>query len=326
MYRIQLVMAAVDSFQLLYREIARSCSGYVETLALVGACYMASKTVIFMRDCYSLIRLYFVPRLVRHRDLSQQYGQWAIICGASEAIAKAYAEELARHGICVILISKDLSSVSDTARLISNNYGVEAICIEADFNQGPSACKPIKDAISSKDIGFLVNSFDGTLEISQNFLELSESVLWGTINRNIAATTLVTRLALPAMMEKGRGAVVNISSGHCFHPIPRKAAFSASTAFLDNFSRSLHYEYGDQGVFVQSLLPFRVASQRPEGSAPPASWLVPSPQVYASHALSTLGISHRTTGYWPHSMQLGLVKMMPEWVWMLGSRVFTMAT
>jgi len=74
-------MAAVDSFQLLYREIARSCNCYVETLALVGACYTACKAVIFMRDCYSLIRVHFIPRLVCHRDLSQQYGEWAVICG-----------------------------------------------------------------------------------------------------------------------------------------------------------------------------------------------------------------------------------------------------
>ncbi|KTG32353.1 hypothetical protein cypCar_00003919 [Cyprinus carpio] len=288
-------MAAVDSFQLLYREIARSCSCYVETLALVGACYTVSKAVIFIRDCYSLIRLHFIPRLVSHRDLSQQYGQWALVCGASEAIAKAYAEELARHGICLILISSDITNLADTAKAISDTYGVEAILIEADFSQGPSASKPIKDAISSKDIGFIVNSLDGSLDLSQDFTDLSESVVWDTINRNIVAATLVTRLALPTM------------------------------AFLDNFSRSLHYEYGHRGVFVQSLLPFRVSSRGSEGYGP-AGWLVPSPQVYASHAFSTLGVSHRTTGYWPHTIQFRLVQCMPEWVWMLGSRVFTRAT
>ncbi|KAK9956782.1 hypothetical protein ABG768_014493 [Culter alburnus] len=318
-------MAAVDSFQLLYREIARSCSCYVETLALVGACYTASKAVIFMRDCYSLIRLHFIPRLVCHRDLSQQYGQWAVIYGASEEIAKAYAEELARNGISVILITDDISNVADTAKAISDTHGVETIWIEADFSQGASACKPIKNAIVGKDIGFIVNSLDVSLDSSQDFTDLSESVLWDTINRNIVAATLVTRLALPSMVERGKGAVVNISAGRCMRPTPRKAALSASTAFLDNFSRSLHYEYGNRGVFVQSLLPFRVATQRSE-DYDSAGWLVPSPQVYASHALSTLGVSHRTTGYWPHTIQFGLVHCIPEWVWILGSRVFTRAT
>lgn len=318
-------MAAVDSFHLLYREIARSCNCYMETLALVGACYTASKAVILLRDCYSLIRLHFIPRLVYHRDLSQQYGEWAVICGASEAIAKAYAEELARHGICVILISSDVSNVSDTARSITDTYGVETISIKADFSRGPSACKPLSDAMCGKNIGFIVNSLDGSEDLSRDFLDLSEAEMWDTLNKNIVAATLVTRLALPSMVERGKGAVVNISTGGCLRPIPGKGILSASTAFLDNFSRALHYEYGHQGIFVQSLLPFSVASQRPEDHNATV-WLVPSPQVYAKHALLTLGISHRTTGYWPHTIQFRLVQCLPEWIWLLGTRVLTRGT
>ncbi|KAL6486598.1 hypothetical protein MHYP_G00059900 [Metynnis hypsauchen] len=313
-------MAAVDSFHLLYREIARSCNCYVETLALVGAFYTASKAVVLMRDCYSLIRLHFIPRLVYPRDLVHQYGQWAVISGASEAIAKAYAEELARHGVSIILISSDVRSISDTARSVSETHGVETILIEADFGCGPMACKPIKDAVGDKDIGFVINCLDSSLEASPDFADLSESKMWSIINNSIAAAILVTRLALPGMAERQRGAVVNISSGRCSRPTPRKAALSACTAFLDHFSRALHYEYGPQGVFVQSLVPYRVASQEEEDSAG-VSWLVPQPQVYARHALSTLGISRRTTGYWPHTMQFRLMQCMPEWIWVLGSRV-----
>lgn len=318
-------MAAVDSFQLLYREIARSCNCYVETLALVGACYTASRAVMFMRGCYRLLGLHFIPRLVYRRDFRQRYGEWAVICGVSGAIAKAYAEELARHGICVILISSDISNVADTARSITDTYGVEAVFIEADFSHGPSACKPLKDAMLGKDIGFVINSLDGSLDFCRDFLNLSEVEMWDTLNKNIVAATLVTRLVLPTMVERGKGAVVNISNGGCFRPAFGRVALSASTAFLNNFSRALHYEYGHRGIFVQSLLPFRVASQGPEDYAT-AGWFVPSPQVYASHALSTLGISHKTTGYWPHTIQFRLVQCLPEWVWMLGTRVLTRAT
>ncbi|KAI4897676.1 hypothetical protein NFI96_019161 [Prochilodus magdalenae] len=318
-------MAAVDSFQLLYREIARSCNCYVETLALVGAFYTASKAVVLMRDCYSLIRLHFIPRLVNPTDLVHQYGKWAVVSGASEPIAKAYAEELARHGVSIILISPDVSSISVAARSVSEAHGVETVLIEADFSQGPAAWKPIKDAIGDRDVGFVVNCLDSSLDVSQDFLDLPEGKVWHIINNNVAAATLVTRLALPGMAERRRGAVVNISSGGCSRPIPRKTTLSASTAFLDHFSRALRYEYGPQGVFVQSLVPYRVASQEEEGSAG-AGWLVPQAQVYARHALSTLGISHRTTGYWPHTIQFRLVQCMPEWIWVLGSRVLCRAT
>lgn len=84
------------------------------------------------------------------------------------------------------------------------------------------------------------------------------------------------------------------------------AVFAVSQAYLDHVSRALHYEYGHRGIFVQSLVPFCVASQEAEdrGRVRCSGWLVPHPQVYARHAISTLGISHRTTGYWPHSLQV----------------------
>lgn len=74
-------MAAVDSFQFLYREISRSCSFYYETLALVGALYAASKVVVLMRDCCTLVRVHFLPRMTPTKRLTQRFGDWAVING-----------------------------------------------------------------------------------------------------------------------------------------------------------------------------------------------------------------------------------------------------
>ncbi|XP_036406116.1 inactive hydroxysteroid dehydrogenase-like protein 1 [Megalops cyprinoides] len=318
-------MAAVDSFHLLYREIARSCNCYVETLAVVGAFYTASKAIVFARDCYRLIRLHFIPRLMHNRDLVRQFGEWAVIYGASEAIARAYAEELARHGVGIILISRDSSSVESTARAIADSHGVQTVLVQADFSQGHNVCSTIKDALRNKEIGFLVNSVDLSLDCPQSFTDLPEDQLWDTINRNVTAATLLTRIVLPGMVERGRGAVVNISSGRCCKPTPNKAAFSASTAYLDHVSRALHYEYGHRGILVQSLVPFGVATQQTSerGRLRGSGWLLPEPHVYARHAISTLGISHRTTGYWPHSLQFWLLQYMPEWMWVWGTLILT---
>lgn len=86
--------------------------------------------------------------------------------------------------------------------------------------------------------------------------------------------------------------------------------FLSCQAYLDHFSRALHYEFGHRGIFVQSLVPCSVALKAPEKGwrAVTSSWLVPPAQVYARHAVSTLGISHRTTGYWPHSLQVQCIE------------------
>lgn len=74
-------MAAVDSFQFLYRELSRSWDSYFETLALVGALYAASKAVILLRDCSTMVRVHFLPRLIPSKKLTHRYGDWAVVCG-----------------------------------------------------------------------------------------------------------------------------------------------------------------------------------------------------------------------------------------------------
>ncbi|XP_041662014.1 inactive hydroxysteroid dehydrogenase-like protein 1 [Cheilinus undulatus] len=322
-------MAAVDSFQFLYREISRSCSGYFETLALVGALYTASKVVILLRDCCMLVRVHFLPRMIPTKKLTQRFGDWAVIYGASQPIATAYAEELARHGISIIFVTQDHTVLRDTAASISQNYAVETVVVLADFSLDQAASKPIKEAMRGKDIGFLVNCLDESLASPQSLMEIPEQGLLDLVNKNIAVATLMTRMVLPGMVERSRGAVVNISSGACCRPFPGRVALTASTGYMDHFSRALHLEYSSRGIFVQSLIPFQIAKSLqdlPSSSFTPTpsshSWFVPKPDIYARHAISTLGVSNRTTGYWPHTLQYGLMRCIPEWIWVLGSRVF----
>ncbi|KAF6735777.1 Inactive hydroxysteroid dehydrogenase-like protein 1 [Oryzias melastigma] len=319
-------MAAVDSFQLLYREISRSCGSYVETLALVGALYTASRAVVLLTECCSLVRVHFLPKMIPNKKLGQRFGDWAVISDASEPVAKAYAEELAKHGINVAFITRDAASVQDAAASFSQSYGVETAVIVADFSLGQaSVIKPIQETLRDKDVGFLVNCVDESSASPLSLIEMSDQLLLGQVNRNVGATTLMTRLVLPGMLQRSRGAVVNISSGANCRPWRGAATLSAVSGYLDSFSKALYFEYSSRGVFIQSLIPLQIASRGLPHTSSRESWFAPSPEVYARHAVSTLGISNRTTGYWPHTLQYGLMKCVPEWLWILGSRtlIFT---
>ncbi|XP_036296867.1 inactive hydroxysteroid dehydrogenase-like protein 1 [Pipistrellus kuhlii] len=316
-------MAAVDSFYLLYREIARSCNCYVEALALVGAWYTARKSITVICDFYSLIRLHFVPRLVSRADLIKQYGRWAVVSGATDGIGRAYAEELASRGLSIILISQNQEKLQTVAKDIADTYKVETDIIVADFSNGREIYDPIREALKGRDIGILVNNVAVFYPYPQYFTQVAEDKLWDIINVNIAAASLMVHIVLPGMVERKKGAVVTISSGSCCKPTPQLAAFSASKAYLDHFSRALQYEYASKGIFVQSLIPFCIATHMtaPGSFLHKCSWLVPSPKVYAHHAVSTLGISKRTTGYWSHSIQFLFAQYMPEWLWVWGANI-----
>ncbi|VTJ51292.1 Hypothetical predicted protein [Marmota monax] len=304
----QVAMAAVDSFYLLYREIARSCNCYMEALALVGAWYTARKSITVICDFYSLIRLHFIPRLGSRADLTKQYGRWAVVSGATDGIGKAYAEELASRGLNVILMSRNEEKLRTVAKDIADTYQVETDIIVVDFSRGREIYVPVAEALRDKDIGILVNNVGVFHPYPQYFTQVSEDKLWDIINVNIAAASLMIHIVLPGMVERKKGAIVTISSGSCCKPTPQLAAFSASKAYLDHLSRALQYEYASKGIFVQSLLPFYVATNMagPSSFLHRCPWLVPSPKVYAHHAVSTLGISKRTTGYWSHSIQVAV--------------------
>ncbi|KAJ0061215.1 hypothetical protein NL108_013522, partial [Boleophthalmus pectinirostris] len=215
-------------------------------------------------------------------------------------VALAYSEELARQGVSIIFVTVDPNAVGDMATFLPQAYGVETVVIVADFSQDQSALKLIQEVIRGKDIGFLVNCVEEALTLPQNLMEVNEESLMGAVNKNTAVMTLMTRLVLPGMLQRSRGAVVNIATGACCKPLPGRVMLTASMGYLNHFSQALHLEYRSRGIFVQSLIPFQIASTRQNVKE---GLFVPKPHVYAQHAISTLGVSNCTTGYWPHTLQ-----------------------
>ncbi|NXU41589.1 HSDL1 protein, partial [Drymodes brunneopygia] len=310
-------MAAVDRFSLLYREISRSCSFYIEALAVVGAWYTVRKCVSLAFGTYSALRLHVIPKLSGETDLIKKYGKWAVVTGSTDGIGKAYAEELAKHGVNVILVSRNKEKLEAVSRSISETYQVETDLIVADFSKGRELYPAIKEALKDREIGILVNNVGIFYDHTDYFTNLSEDTLWDLMHVNIASATMMTHIVLPGMVKRKKGAVVNLSSALCCLPTPMMTVYGASKSYLDYFSRSLHYEYASKGIFVQSLIPSVTTTKMVAFSStvPKTSIFLPTAEEYASHAISTLGLSIRTTGYWKHAIQLTLGECLPEWMW-----------
>ncbi|NXJ18786.1 HSDL1 protein, partial [Dicrurus megarhynchus] len=310
-------MAAVDRFSLLYREISRSCSFYIEALAIVGAWYTVRKCVSLAIETYSALRLHVFPKLSGKIDLVKKYGKWAVVTGSTDGIGKAYAEELAKRGVNIILVSRNKEKLEAVSRSISETYQVETDFIVADFSKGPELYPAIKEALKDREIGILVNNVGMLHAYPDYFTNVSEDMLWDLIHVNIASATMMTHIVLPGMVKKKKGAIVNLSSASCCQPTPMLTVYGASKSYLDYFSRALHYEYASKGIFVQSLIPFVINTKMVAFSSTVSKTAIifPTAEEYASHAVCTLGLSIRTTGYWKHAIQFALGECLPEWMW-----------
>ncbi|XP_029614147.1 very-long-chain 3-oxoacyl-CoA reductase-A [Salmo trutta] len=233
--------------------------------------------------------------------LSPKLGKWAVVTGATDGIGKVYAEELARKGFAVILISRSQDKLDDVARQLEEQYKVETKTIAVDF--GLSDIYPkIEAGLAGLEIGVLVNNVGISYPYPEYFLHIPDldNFITNMINVNMTSVCQMTRLVLPRMVERSKGVVLNISSASGMYPVPLLTVYSSSKAFVDFFSRGLQEEYKAKGIIVQSVLPFFVATKMTRIRKPTLD--KPTPERYVAAELTTIGLQDQTNGYFPHAV------------------------
>ena len=137
--------------------------------------------------------------------------------------------------------------------------------------------------LSNYNIGVVVNNVGTSYPSALYFDELekySPGLTRDMINLNVVSTTKMTQIVLPGMLARKSGAIINIASAAGRIPIgnPLYAEYSGSKAYVDYFSRSLHYEYAGKGIHVQCQSPYYVTSKM--SKIRKASLLVPDPASF----------------------------------------------
>jgi 17beta-estradiol 17-dehydrogenase / very-long-chain 3-oxoacyl-CoA reductase len=281
------------------------CSGYFAIFGAVAASYIALKIVSSLLNGVKTFMLGSGANL-------RKFGEWAVVTGATDGIGKAYAQELARSGLNIVLVSRSLEKLEDVAAEIGDKYKVKTKVVAVDFTGGLEIYKTIADAIKGLEIGTLVNNVGMSYSHPSYIGEVPDQKLMDLINCNIYSLTLMTKVVLPQMVERKRGAIINISSGSAVNPAPLLAAYSASKAYVDFFSRALQMEYQSKGIIVQSVLPFFVATKLSKIRKP--SFFAPSPTTYVRQALRTVGVQERTFGCIAHALQAYVIAMVPDFI------------
>uniref|UniRef100_A0A673ZBV0 3-ketoacyl-CoA reductase n=1 Tax=Salmo trutta TaxID=8032 RepID=A0A673ZBV0_SALTR len=235
--------------------------------------------------------------------LSPKLGKWAVVTGATDGIGKVYAEELARKGFAVILISRSQDKLDDVARQLEEQYKVETKTIAVDF--GLSDIYPkIEAGLAGLEIGVLVNNVGISYPYPEYFLHIPDldNFITNMINVNMTSVCQVRVLL-------SKGVVLNISSASGMYPVPLLTVYSSSKAFVDFFSRGLQEEYKAKGIIVQSVLPFFVATKMTRIRKPTLD--KPTPERYVAAELTTIGLQDQTNGYFPHAVMVRLYRSSP---------------
>uniref|UniRef100_A0A182R3A4 Steroid dehydrogenase n=1 Tax=Anopheles funestus TaxID=62324 RepID=A0A182R3A4_ANOFN len=266
-----------------------------------------------------LLLLKSLKQLIFRQKLSQRYGKWAVITGASDGIGKGYAHYLARKGMSIVLVARNEAKLTKVAAEIKAKHGVETKVVVADFSKGPEIYPHLEKTLVPLDIGILVNNVGVTQGTPMYVEEASQKALWDMINVNVAATTLLCNILVPWMKNRQRGLIVNVSSIASVNPSPCMATYGASKAYITSFSVALQEELRPFGVEVQTVRPSFVHTNMTDFMVQDVKdtryrkYLI-HVDNFMEYAGYTLGKVDMTTGHWSHGLQFAVLYLLPEFL------------
>eukprot|EP01084_Bolivina_argentea_P267817 454728_1 len=240
------------------------------------------------------------------------YGKWAVVTGSTDGIGKEYALQLAKRGLNIILISRTQSRLDETrAEILKKHPKVDVESLVVDFSSFDDKDKAnVTKAIKDKEVGLLINNVGVSYKYPKLFTELSDEETKDLVSLNIMSAVDMTRIVLPGMLDRTRGAIVNMSSSAALFATPLLSLYSGTKGMLVNFSKSLDVELRRKGVSVQCQVPLYVTTKL--SKIRHASWGVPSPKDYVKQGIRHIGYESTTPVYGSHKIQIWFMRAIPE--------------
>jgi short-subunit dehydrogenase len=177
----------------------------------------------------------------------------ALITGGSGGIGAEFARQLARQGYTLILVARTRSPLEQLAQELRASYGVEVEVLVADLSREDSL-RTVEERIASDPTLTLLVNCAGTAPWGR-FAQLDLHRQDETIRLNVLAPVRLTWAAVTGMIERGRGAIINVSSLSAYIALPFCAVYGGTKAYLASFTEALHEELRGTGVKVQALCP-----------------------------------------------------------------------
>jgi short-subunit dehydrogenase len=185
----------------------------------------------------------------------------ALVTGASSGIGKAYAEELASRGCDLIAVGRRRDRLDQLAASLAD-VTVEPVVADLATDDGIAA---VASLCGTRPLTILVNN--AGVAHYMPFAQLPADKAAELIRVKELAPTLLTRAAVPGMLERGEGTIINVAGMIAFsgpagpEQLPRRAVYTGTLAHAVAWTQQLHAELAADGIQVQVVCPGVVATE-----------------------------------------------------------------
>jgi short-subunit dehydrogenase len=241
----------------------------------------------------------------------------AVVTGASSGIGEVFARKLAARGYDLLLVARRKDRLDALSAELSSAFGTRAEALPADLARAEDLGAVEERLRSDARLEFLVNN--AGFGSRQFFHEADLSVQELMHRLHVVATLRLCHAALPGMVARNRGYIVNVSSVAGFMQGPYNVSYCATKAWMNSFTEGLVLEMRTIGadVRVQALCPgftrteFHQAMGLSRDFAPASWWMDADEVVEAAFA----GLSRRrwlVVPGWRYKLSVAALRYMPR--------------
>jgi short-subunit dehydrogenase len=192
------------------------------------------------------------PRAAKSR--ARRRAPLALITGASSGIGRELAKVFAANGFDLVVVARRRAPLAELAKELARAHRSRVTVVPMDL-AARGAPRKLFEAVRRRGLAVEVLVNNAGVAVFDRFVDNEPAAQLGLVQLNVIALTALTRLFVPAMVERGRGRILNVASAAAFQPTPSLAVYGASKAFVLSLSESLAVELEGTGVTVTALCP-----------------------------------------------------------------------
>jgi NAD(P)-dependent dehydrogenase (short-subunit alcohol dehydrogenase family) len=183
----------------------------------------------------------------------------ALVTGGGSGIGLAIAKKFVQDKILTIIVGRDRQKL-EAAR---KKLGILCHPLPMDLNDLPSIPALVQQVIHQfGGIDILVNN--AGINMKKDFTEVSDEEFLSILHTNVSSVFALSREVVKAMIKKGSGTIINISSMASQYGIPKVIAYTASKSAIEGMTRAMAVELSPQGIRVNCIAPGFIATDMSE--------------------------------------------------------------